>query len=66
MRRMLKKDLTRFMLSLSRVRQIRESKTKVVLAGCVGKGYEIESQPGIDTKTIYIFFLKEYFYASMR
>ena len=66
MRRMLKKDLTRFMLSLSRVRQIRESKRKVVLAGCAGKGYEIESQPGTDTKTIYIFFLKEYFYVSMR
>ena len=67
MRRMLKKDLTRFMLSLSRLRQIRESKRKVVLtAGCAGKGYEIESQPGTDTKTIHIFLLKEYFYASMR
>lgn len=66
MRRMLKKDLTRFMLSLSRLRQIRESKRKVVLTGCAGKGYEIESQPGTDTKTIHIFLLKEYFYASMR
>ena len=61
MRRMLKKDLTRFMLSLSRVRQIRESKTKVVLAGCVGKSYEIESQPDIDTKTIFFFFSKNIF-----
>ena len=54
------------MLSLSWARQFRESKRKVVLAGCAGKGYEIESQPGTDTKTIYFFFLKEYFYASMR
>ena len=61
MRRMLKKDLTRFMLSLSRVRQIRERKRKVVLTGCAGKGYGIESQPGTDTKTIYIFFSKNIF-----
>ena len=59
MRRMLKKDLTRFMSSLSSVRQVRESKRKVVLAGCAGKGYEIESQPGTDTKTIYIFFFSK-------
>ena len=49
------------MLSLSWARQFRESKRKVVLAGCAGKGYEIESQPGTDTKTIYLFFSKNIF-----
>jgi len=59
MKRMLKKDLTRFMLSLSQVRQNQASERKVLLAGCAGKGYEIESQPGTDTKTIFFCFLKE-------
>ena len=63
MKCMLKKDLTRFMLSLSRVHQLQQSERKAVLAGCASKGYEIESQPGTDTKTIYIF-PKEYFYAA--
>ena len=49
------------MSSLSWVRQVRESKRKVVLAGCAGKGYEIESQPGTDAKTIYFFFSKNMF-----
>ena len=52
------------MLSLSRGHQIQESERKAVLAGCASKGYEMESQPGTDTKTIYIYFFpKEYFYA---
>ena len=47
------------MLSLSWVRQFRESKRKVVLPGCAGKGYEVESQPGTDTKTIFFFFFSK-------
>ena len=49
------------MLSLSRGHQIQESERKAVLAGCASKGYEMESQPGTDTKTIFFFFPKNIF-----